>query len=142
MVGLPAFYLVVPAFEAFPVVLEGLGQGLQYVLQYGLYVAHYGDIDFDIFAYRGRVDVYVDYARVGRELVYLSGDPVVDARADRYEAVGVHYRHVGAVRAVHAEHAHEEGLRAGERSEAHERGRRRQAHLLAKREELPWCVAG
>src|SRR3989304_9375351 len=124
MVSLPAFYLVVPAREPLPVVLEGLWQGLQDVLQYGLYVAHDGDIDFDIFAYRCRVDVYVDYARVGRELVYLSRDPVVEARADRYEAVGVHYRHVGAVRAVHAEHAHEERGRAGDRSEAHERGRR------------------
>src|SRR3972149_452147 len=136
MVGLPAFYLVVPAFEPLPVILEGLRQSLQDVLQYGLYVSDYRDVDLYVLAYRCRVDVYVDYARVGRELVYLSGDPVVEARADRYEAVGVHYRHVGAVRAVHAEHAHEERVRAGERSEAHERGRRRQAHLLAKREEL------
>ena len=42
--------------------------------------------------------------RVGRELLHLAGDAVVEARADREEEVAVLDGVVGVRRAVHAEH--------------------------------------
>ena len=41
---------------------------------------------------------------VGREVRDTAGDAIVEARADRHQAIRVAYGRVGAVRAVHPEH--------------------------------------
>ncbi len=52
-------------------------------------VAHDRDVHLDVLRDRGRVDVDVDDLGLRRELVHLARHPVVEARADRDQAVRV-----------------------------------------------------
>ena len=88
----------------------------------------------DLVDLRG-VDVDVDLARARGEGVEPAGDAIVEARADVHHHVAIVHRHVGFIRAVHAEHAHPvvAGGRVG--AEPHERrrdGEARRCHQFAQ----------
>src|SRR5579872_6148348 len=79
---------------------------VEHVGQYALDVADDRDTDLDIFRDRGRIDIDVDDGLgLRREILDASGDAIVEARADRDQAIGVADRGVGAIRAVHAQHS-------------------------------------
>ena len=84
-------------------------------------VAHDGDVDRDVLADLGRVDVDMDDARVRRIRADLAGHAVVEAHAQRDEQVG---RLDGAVDVLPAVHAH---VAVGERVRARRWRRRRAA---------------
>jgi len=64
-----------------------------------------------------------DLARTRCEVSGVADHAVVEARADRDQHVAVLHRHVGFVRAVHAEHAEEFLVRGAIAAEAHQRVR-------------------
>ena len=80
----------------------------------------------------GRVDVDVDELRIGRERADLAGDAVGETRAAGDDEVRAVERHVGVLRAVHADEAHVERVRGGNGAEAHERGGYRDPQALRK----------
>jgi len=63
-----------------------------------------GNIHLHVLADRRGVDVDVYHPRVGDEFRNLSGNAVVEARADRNEQVGIVHGLVGVTGTVHAEH--------------------------------------
>ena len=82
-----------------------------------------------------------DGARLFEEVPGVSDDAVVEARADREQHVAVLHRHVGFIRAVHAEHAHE--LRVGRRitAESHQRVGAREIQHAHQLGELQGSIA-
>src|SRR5208283_2223448 len=101
--------------------LAALDRGL-HVCQYRLDIADDRNIDLDVLRNRRRVDIDVNN-RLGlrREFRNLAGDAIVEARADRDQAIGVAYGGVGAVRTVHPEHPEPERVGGGVRSQSHQR---------------------
>ena len=86
-------------------------------------VADDGDVHLDVLGDGRGIDVDVDDLGVGREHFHLPRHPVVEPRPDRDQAVRVMDRHVGVVRAVHAEHFEGERVLRREGAEPHQRRR-------------------
>ena len=62
-------------------------------------------VNLDVLGDRRRVDIDMnDGLGLGREIGDASGHAVVEARADRDQAIGIAHGGIGAVRAVHPEH--------------------------------------
>ena len=95
-----------------------------------------GERGRDVLADVGRVNVYVDDARVRREGGELACHSVVEAHADGDEQVALGDRHVRGVSAVHAEHSQAERVRRGEAAQAHERRRDGQSQAFGEREQF------
>ena len=122
--------------EGEPVVVAG-GLDLSVQVEQHLFdVADDRDGGLDVLADLGRVDVYVDDLRLGREVFEAAGDAVVEAHADADEEVGLADRDVAPVHAVHAGQAEVEGMGAGEAAEAEQRGDDRYLGLLRQLHEL------
>ena len=98
-----------------------LAQQLEQLLQAVAHVAHDGNVHVHRLADRRRVDVDVDLARVLAELVELARHAVVETRADGDQHVALVHRQVGAVGAVHAEHAQRHRVIAGDAADSHQR---------------------
>ena len=75
-----------------------------------------------VLANLGGVDVDVDDLRVRREAGEVAGDPIVKARAERHQQIGLLEGLDGRVVAVHAGHAHGQLVGLGERAARHQRG--------------------
>ena len=94
---------------------------LHHLLDHDAAVTHDRHVGPAHLAELGRVDVDVDDLRVGRERADLAGHPVVEARAERDQQVGLLHRGDRGVVAVHAGHAEAELVVVGERAARHER---------------------
>ncbi len=102
----PAVDLLPPGVQRLLVERQRLGlPHADHVFQRMGHVADDRNVDPHRLVDRGRVDVDVDLLRARREGIEAAGDAVVEARADVDHHVAVVHRHVGFVRAVHAEHA-------------------------------------
>ena len=66
------------------------------------------------------------------ELRRIAGDAVVEARAEREQAIAVIDRIVGECRAVHAEHAHRQRIGGVDGADAHQRGDHRDPEVPGK----------
>ena len=105
----------------------------QHVGEHRLDVADDRDVDLDVFGNRRRVDIDMDDGLgVGREVGDASGHAVVEARADRHQAIGIAHRRIGAVRAVHPEHPQAQRVGGGHRAQAHQGLGHRDAHAARK----------
>ena len=83
-------------------------------------VAHDGHVGPAHLAQLGGIDVGVDDLGVGGERPDLAGDPVVEARAERDQQVGLLHRRDRGVVAVHPRHAEAERMAVGERTPRHQ----------------------
>ena len=100
-------------------------------------VADHRNIDLDDLVDRCRIDVHVDLACLRTELVQLTGDAIVEPRADAHDEVGVMHREIRLDRSVHAEHAEEARIGSRKRAQSEQRQRAGCVHATHdRREEL------
>ena len=100
-----------------------VGDAGQQVLEHVAQVADDADVDLDVLADLGRVDVDVDLAGVRRVGLEVAGDAIVEAHAERQQQVGFLNRGVDPGLAVHAHHAEIEPVRGRHAADA-EQGHR------------------
>ena len=81
----------------------------------------------------GRIDIELrDAPGARRKIGRIARNPVVEARAHGDQEVAVFDRVVGEGRAVHAEHAHRQGMRGIEHADAHQRRYDRNVELRSE----------
>ena len=102
-----------------------VGDARQQVLEHVAQVADDADVDRDVLADLGRVDVDVDLARVRRVGLEVAGDAIVEAHAEREQQVGFLNRGVDPGLAVHAHHAEVQRVRRRDAADAEQRHRHR-----------------
>src|SRR5690606_31068500 len=109
--------------------------------QYAVHRANDRDVGLDRLGDGGWVDVDMNDLGVRAELRRAVDHPVIEARTDCQNHVGMVHGQVGGVTAVHAEHADELTVAAGERTQAHQRIGYRQVEHFRQLGELSGGVA-
>ena len=110
---------------------------VEHVGEHRLDIADDRNIDLDVLRNRRRIDIDMDDGlRLGREVRDAAGDAIVEARADRDQAIGIADRRVGAVRAVHPEHPETQRIGGRERPQAHQGLGHRDAEAARKLRQL------
>ncbi len=99
-------------------------------------VAHDRDLDRDVLADLGRVDVDMDDPGIRRVGPHVAGDPVVEAHPDRDQQVGRLDRPVDVLPAVHAHVAVGERMALVDRADPEQGPGDRDAGLLGERDEI------
>ena len=98
-----------------------------------------GQVDADGLVDRAAVDIDMDLDAVGRKGIEAARDPVIEARAEAQHDVALVHRHIGFVRAVHAQHTEPCLARSRVGAKAHQRRRyRRSAQVRPVRARRRW----
>ena len=95
--------------------------------------------DFDLVHF-GRINVYMDYARVGRKLTDFARDTIIEAQPHAYEHVGHADSLVDMGGAMHSRHANAQRMSFREGTDTEQRGDHRDIDFLSKSAQFIICL--
>jgi hypothetical protein len=106
--------------------------GGQQRFERGLHIGHHRYIGGAGLAELSGIDVDVDHLGPRREAIQAAGDAIVEAGPGSDQQIALGDGEVGVGRAVHAEHAHRQGVLLIKRTLAHQGGGDGQAEALCQ----------